>query len=184
MIAASITASVIKDTAAKKTALMDWYKRNKVKVNKKGEITQNGQVLHQCDYLYDPDLDWTYHKTRPNVRIHYKNGWGGTDYKDVSVEEIMQDFGMIIGDPGNFQNPVVLYKNNDYLDTTPGNMEWCDASDQRYIDFQKVAHDRKMEKDHQSNCRLSEQSWKTIYGPDEPYQDWSDRPEKKGLCFG
>ena len=91
---------------------------------------------------------------------------------------------MIEGNKADFANPKVLYKNHNYLDTTPGNMAWCDASDQRYIDFKTAAHEVVMEKDHHSNYYLSEQSWKTIYGPDEPYRDWSDRPPVRHLCFG
>lgn len=177
IIAASIVASTQKAKAAAKQKKMDWYKKNKVKVNKKGEIIQDGKALFQCDYISDRDLDWIYHRSTPFVRIEYKNPWGRYESKRFDVEEILHDFGIISGNPDNFKNPVVLYKNHDYLDSTPDNLEWCDASDQRYIDFKKEAHKRVMEKDHQCNHWLSETSWEFIYGSNEPYQDWSDRPK-------
>lgn len=184
IIQASIEASAIKAEEAAKKRLMDWYKRNKVKVNDKGEILQDGEVLHQCDYIYDSDMDWTYHNTSPHVRVRFKNAWGRGETKRIDVKKIMNDFGKIAGNPKDFQNPVVLYQNHDYLDTSPGNMLWCDASDQRYKDFLKEAHKQAMENDHQANHWLSELSWKAVYGEREPYQDWSDRPEKKYSRFG
>lgn len=185
IITASIAASAIKDAAAKKQAKMNLYKRNKINVNKNAQITQDGQVVSLEDYFYDPDLDWTFHIVNTRVRLRfYIAKWKRYEDDRINVDEIMEDFGKIAGNKADFAKPVVLYKNHDYLDTTPGNMEWCDESDQRYIDFKAEAHKRKMEKDHQSNYFLSEQSWKTIYGPNEPYQDWSDRPPKRGICFG
>ena len=185
IIADSIAASAIKDAEAKKKALMDRYKRNKIEVNKNGQITQYGKAVFLEDSFYDSDLDWTYHTDNARVRLSiYIPRWRKTDYERFDVVDIMEDFGMIEGNKADFANPKVLYKNHNYLDTTPGNMAWCDASDQRYIDFKTAAHEVVMEKDHHSNYYLSEQSWKTIYGPDEPYRDWSDRPPVRHLCFG
>lgn len=184
IITASIAASAIKDAAAKKQAKMNLYKRNKINVNKNGQITQDGQVVSLEDYFYDQDLDWTYHTYNPRIRLRfYIAKWKRYENERIDVSEIMEDFGMIEGNKADYVNPVVLYKNHDYLDTTLGNMVWYDASDQRFIDFKAEAHKMVMEKDHQSNYFLSEQSWKTIYGPNEPYQDWSDRPQKRGFCF-
>lgn len=58
IIADSIAASAIKDAAAKKKALMDRYKRNKIEVNKNGQITQYGKAVFLEDSFYDSDLDW------------------------------------------------------------------------------------------------------------------------------
>lgn len=185
IITASIAASAVKAVVAMKKAKMDCYKRNKINVNKKGQITQNGQEVSLQDYIYDPDMDWTYHNSHPRVRLRfYIAKWKRYEDERIDVSEIMEDFGMIEGNKNDFANPRVLYKNHDYLDTTPGNMVWCDASDQRYIDFKTEAHKKVMEKDHQTNTYLSELNWKGVYGDNEPYQDWSDRPEKKMLCFG
>lgn len=181
IIEASVKASAIKEAAASKKALMDWYRKNKVDINEHGEITQRGNVLYPYDYIYDSDMDWTYHNTSPRVSVSFTNSWGRGEIERIEVEKIMFDFGKIVGNPDDFENPVVLYQNFDYLDTTPGNLVWCDASDQRYIDFKIESHKRVMEKDHESNHWLSELSWKAVYGENEPYQDWSDK--RKPIIF-
>lgn len=185
IIAASIDTSALRVAAAKKQAEMERYKSNNIEVNSKGQILQNGQVVSVRDYTSDDDMAWTYHNDHPHVRLDFYIARYKRDVEEWKyVNDIMEDFGMIEGNKADFANPVVLYKNHDYLDTTPGNMVWCDESDQRYIDFQKAAHEVVMEKDHQCNCYLPEESWKSVYGPNEPYRDWSDRPPVRHLCFG
>lgn len=159
----------------RKLEKMAWYKKRKIVAYKNGTVKQNGSSLHFVDYIYDPDLDWHFHKIEPWIRYEVKNRFGRTERHDKDVAEIFEDFGFIHGDKSQFANPVVLHKNNDYKDFTSDNLEWVDASDSRYKEFCRVCHDAKMKKDHDSNCWVSELSWNTLYGPDEPYQNWSDR---------
>lgn len=159
---------------------MQWYKDRHIDVKADGTIIQDKQPLHINDSFYDPDLDWTYHYTHPDVRYSYKDSWGNGRSAKLDVDEIMEDFGFVEGDKESFTEPVILHKNNDYLDFTPGNLEWCEKDDQRYKEYQKVAHDKKMQRDHDCNYWLSPGSWTVIYGDNEPYQDWSDRPGKFG----
>lgn len=184
IIAASKAANAIKDAEQAKKDLMNWYKRNKINVNRYGQITQGGQPMHVRDSFFDSDLDWTYHVDNPWVEIYYKNQWGNYSRDRFKVNKIMEDFGKIAGDKANFKKPVVLYKNHDFLDTSPGNLEWCDASDQRYIDFKEKAHKDVMVKDHDIGFFLTESEWEVVYGKAEPYQAWTDRPPLKHLYFG
>lgn len=160
-----------------------WYKNRKITANKKGQIKQGSKGLPLVDYMYDSDLDWTRHYHNPWVDYEEKDSWGKTQRKHKNADEIFEDLGFVNGDKSRFSNPVILHRNNDYLDYTTGNLEWCDSSDPRYEDFEKIRHDDVMKRDHDCNCRLDERSWRTVYGDKEPYQDWADRPEKKLYRF-
>ncbi|MCM1139851.1 MAG: hypothetical protein NC453_14885 [Muribaculum sp.] len=167
---------------AKKRILLNKakYKRNGITVSKDGVVKQDGNVIHPRDYIDNRDLDWMYHYTTLTLEYSVKNRYGGYSRERVNMDELMDDFGFVAGDKKSFSNPVVLHKNNDYTDFSSGNLEWCDKTDQRYIDYKKIAHEVVMEKDHKANHYLDENSWKVIYGDNEPYRDWSDRPDKWG----
>jgi len=152
-----------------------WYKDRKIKAFKDGTVKQNGSPLPFVDCIYDRDLDWTFHKTEPWIRYEEKNRYGRMETHRKDAAEIFEDFGLVPGDKAKLQSPVVLHKNNDYMDFRSDNLEWVEATDPRYIEFRRVSHDMKMKKDHDSNCWVSPASWDTLYHGDEPYQDWTDR---------
>lgn len=160
-----------------------WYKNRKIKATKKGIIKQGTHDLSFIHYLYDSDLDWTYHKPEPWVMYEEKNRWGKTERHWISADKVFEDLGFVNGDKTKFASPVILHRNNDYLDYRSENLEWCDASDHRYLDFKKIRHDTVMKKDHDCNYRLTPGEWDIIYRGTEPYQDWTDRPEKKLYKF-
>ena len=155
-----------------------WYKNRKIKADKKGFIRQGAHDLPIQYSSYDPDLDWTYHYPNPWVRYEEKNHWGGTDRYEIEVDKVFEDLGLVKGDKSQFSNPVILHINNDFLDYSADNLEWCDSYDQRYLDFKKLRHNRVMQMDHDMNCRLTPSEWDIVYHGREPYQDWTDRPEK------
>lgn len=160
-----------------------WYQNRKIKATKKGGIKQGTHDLPLCHCIYDSDLDWTYHKPEPWVIYEEKNRWGMTERHRISADKVFEDLGFVNGDKSKFANPVILHHNNDYLDYRSENLEWCDASDQRYIDFQKIRHDAVIKKDHDCNYHVTESEWNILYNGTEPYQDWTDRPEKKLFKF-
>lgn len=155
-----------------------WYKNRKITTNKKGVIRQGTHDLPIQFARYDPDLDWTYHFENPWIRYEEMNRWGGTDRHEIDVDKVFEDLGLVKGDKSQFATPVILHINNDYLDYSAHNLEWCDSYDQRYLDFKKIRHDRVMQMDHDSNYRLTESEWDVVYHGREPFQDWTDRPEK------
>lgn len=162
-----------------KLKIAAWYKKRKIKAYSSGIIKQGSQVLSFVDYLYDRDTDWMHHYPKPWVYYTEKNRWGRYDTHKIDVDKVFEDFGLVNGDKTKFVNPVILHLNNDYLDYQSGNLVWCDASDPLYKNFSKIRHDAYMKKDHDCNYRLSESGWNLIYRGLEPYQDWTDRPEKK-----
>lgn len=160
-----------------------WYRNRKIKATKNGVIKQNSHDLPLSHCFYDSDLDWTYHKPEPWVMYEEKNRWGKTERHRISADKVFEDLGFVNGDKSKFANPVILHLNNDYLDYRSKNLEWCDAYDQRYVDFDRIRHDAVMQKDHDCNYRLTPSEWDIIYQGKEPYQDWTDRPEKKLYKF-
>lgn len=160
-----------------------WYKNRKIKATKKGQIKQGSKELPLVDYMYNPDLDWTRHFPNPIVNYEEKDSWGKSQRKSKKADEIFEDFGFVNGDKSKFSNPVILHRNNDYRDYSSDNLEWCDASDPRYKYYEKIRHDDVMKRDHDCNCRLDEGAWNVIYHSEEPFQDWTDRPEKKLYRF-
>ena len=47
----------------------------------------------------------------------------------------MAKAGYVDGNKLQFKNPVILHKDGDYKNCASDNLEWCDSSDQRYIDY-------------------------------------------------
>jgi len=160
------------------TKRMKWYKDRKIKVLKDGTITQNKERRNPFAYIDCRDMDWFYNTTNPKIHYSETNSYGRTVWDELSVDTVMADFGFVKGDKESLQHPVILHVNNDYMDFTPGNLEWCENTDPRYTQYQKVAHDTAMKKDREDNHKwLSPRSWVSVYSENEPYQDWS---EKKG----
>lgn len=159
---------------ALKLQKMNWYKSLKITVLKDGTILQGKSTLTSRHHLYDSDIDWHYHWPIANVEYSFTNRYGKFETGRINIDSLMNDFGFVSGDKIQFQNPVVLHLNNDFLDFTPGNLEWCDINDPRYETYQKIANDRCMDEDRVTNRKfLSPGSWKVVY-PTKPYQQWSE----------
>lgn len=170
---------------------LQWYKDRKITVDeKKGIIKQNGVALTIYNSFSDSDLGYLFHTTTPKVNYTYKATYrnsGQTRYESASliVDEVLADFGLVLGNKDNFTEPVILHVNHNFLDFTPYNLIWCEKSDPDYIKYQKKAWEDKLAQDKESNGRwLSPSEWNVLYGGIDNYQDWRDRPEKKSLCFG
>lgn len=153
---------------------MNMYKSLKIKVLKDGTILQGKTILKPHYHFYDSDLDWHYHSMSAKVDYTYQNVYGRRESASIYTDDLMNDFGFVSGNKTQFQNPVVLHTNNDFLDFTPGNLEWCESTAPRYVTYRKITHDRCMEYDRKTNRKfLSPGSWKVVY-PTQPYQQWSE----------
>lgn len=153
---------------------MERYKSLKIKVLKDGTILQGKTILQPHYHFYDSDLDWHYHWSHSKVYYTYQNSYGRREEGSIYTDNLMDDFGFVSGDKTQFVKPVVLHINNDFLDFSPGNLEWCDATDPRYILYHQITQERCMNEDRQTNRKfLSPGSWKVVY-PSMPYQQWSE----------
>ena len=103
-------------------------------VHRDGRIYQKGKKCHVIDDLYDSDTD-LFVPMPPYIRYEYKSHWKKTEITKIDVEELMAKAGYVDGNKLQFKNPVILHKDGDYKNCASDNLEWCDSSDQRYIDY-------------------------------------------------
>ena len=103
-------------------------------VHKDGRIYQKGKKCHVTDDLYDSDMD-LFVPMPPYIRYEYKNYWKKTETAKLDVEDAMAAAGYVDGNKLQFKNPVILHRNGDYMDCSSGNLEFCENTDPRYIEY-------------------------------------------------
>ena len=103
-------------------------------VHKDGRIYQKGKKLPVGKEIYDRDTDLRI-PTEPFVRYEWKNRWKKTETTRIDVEDAMAAAGYVDGNKQQFKNPVILHRNGDYMDCSSGNLEWCENTDPRYIEY-------------------------------------------------
>ena len=103
-------------------------------VHKDGRIYQKGKKCHITDDLYDSDMD-LFVPMPPYIRYEYKNYWKKTETAKLDVEDAMAAAGYVDGNKLQFKNPVILHKDGDYMNCSSNNLEWCDATDPRYVEY-------------------------------------------------
>ena len=103
-------------------------------VHKDGRIYQKGKKLPVGKEIYDRDTDLRI-PTEPFVRYEWKNRWKKTETTRIDVEDAMAAAGYVDGNKLQFKNPVILHRNGDYMDCSSGNLEWCENTDPRYIEY-------------------------------------------------
>lgn len=180
----------IEDTAANRAMIkaeieayhqqkkMKWYKRMKIKAKKTGEIKQNGYELSPYYHFFDADIDWFVYLDVVRVKYTFKNRYGNYSSDTLYIEDILDDFGFIKGDKKQFSNPAVLHIDNDFLNFHTDNLEWCDATDPRYIDYDEKRSIKSMELEIEANRHLID---KGISAPGfkERYADVLDKASIK-----
>lgn len=105
-------------------------------VHNDGIIYDKKQKLKQEISQYDSDtnLFWS---IGPRVTYYRKNRWGREERQRATLDELMAAAGYVAGERYQFQNPVILHIDKNWLNVNTSNLEWCDASDQRYVDYRK-----------------------------------------------
>lgn len=103
-------------------------------VHKDGRIYQKGKKCHVTDDLYDSDMD-LFVPMPPYIRYEYKNHWKKTETDKLDVEDAMAAAGYVDGNKLQFKDPVILHKDGDYMNCSSNNLEWCEKTDPRYIDY-------------------------------------------------
>ena len=99
-----------------------------------GRIYQKGKKLPVGKEIYDRDTDLRI-PTEPFVRYEWKNRWKKTETTRIDVEDAMAAAGYVDGNKLQFKNPVILHRNGDYMDCSSGNLEFCENTDPRYIEY-------------------------------------------------
>ena len=107
---------------------------NGIVVHQDGRIYQKGKKLPVGKEIYDRDTDLRI-PTEPFVRYEWKNRWKKTETTRIDVEDAMAAAGYVDGNKLQFKNPVILHKDGDYMNCSSKNLEWCEKTDARYIEY-------------------------------------------------
>ena len=103
-----------------------------IEVFSTGKIKVDGQEESVLDYYFEPDVDAFSAKEAPVVQIEKAR---------IAVDELMEAAGYVQGDDAGLKNPVILHRDLDYKNFASDNLEWVEATDQRYIDYCKKRED-------------------------------------------
>lgn len=115
--------------------LKDYIKLpNGLTVHKDGSVYDKGEKLITVISLYDSDtnLEWA---IQPRVRYYRLNKWRKEERLTETLDSLMCLAGYINGDKYQFANPRILHRDYDWLNFDSSNLEYCDATDQRYIEY-------------------------------------------------
>lgn len=103
-------------------------------VNRDGSIEMNGKKMEVRDHFYDADVDLEVCSWCPFVDVPQKN----SIYRaSIFIDDLMKKAGYVQGDDANLTSPVILHKDNNYMNCDSDNLEWVEEADQRYQDFLK-----------------------------------------------
>lgn len=113
-----------------------WYGRKikrttyTLEICEDGTIKRNGKKLVQHGCVGDSDLDMI---VNVDAFIEVEKNYSHPTH--YWVDDLMAKAGFVAGDPSQFSSPVVYHKDGNRLNCSAENLEWCDSSDQKYIDY-------------------------------------------------
>lgn len=117
---------------------------NGLTVTKDGRIFKGKQEVHISDCIGDADTDLMScilpHVSDPNKMSGH-----------LFMDDLMDTAGYVDGEKYDFTNPVILHKDNDPMNFCSDNLEWVEAADPRYIEYQEKFEEWK----HQRNLELN-----------------------------
>ena len=99
-----------------------------LEVRRNGTIYQNGKELEVGTAIGDRDIDMIV-PIEPFVEYERKNSWGRYERKRISVDKL--------------EHPVILHRDNDWLNFDSDNLEWTDINDPRYKEYYNRTVDEK-----------------------------------------
>lgn len=100
-----------------------------IKVYENGGIYRNGNKETPGYLFIDSDTNQWY-ATEPYMKFV----WQGEQY---DMDSLMNMANFVSGDEKMMQNPVILHKDNNFLNFTADNLEWCESTDSRYVEYCK-----------------------------------------------
>lgn len=101
-------------------------------VRKDGTILKGKKTETILDSLYDSDVELDA-CINPYIAVPKKNS---IHHEHIWIDEIMRRAGFIQGDDAGLLNPAILHRDNDWKNFASDNLEWTEATDQRYLDYQ------------------------------------------------
>lgn len=114
---------------------------NGLTVTKSGKVYKGKNICKVGNCIGDGDLDMVV-PIEPFVEYDEKiPKWKRTVRKRKRMDDLMDEAGYVNGNKKQFRNPVILHKDNDWMNFDSGNLEWTDKSDPRYKEY----HNRKVD---------------------------------------
>lgn len=109
---------------------------NGLTVHRNGTVYDKKQKLPVEISIYDPDTD-LFWSIQPKVSYYRANKWKKEERHKAMMDDLMASAGYVADEKYQFSSPVILHLDGNWLNFDSSNLEWCDASDQRYIDYIK-----------------------------------------------
>ena len=111
-----------------------------------GTVKEGKNPRIPYDAIGDSDLDLMV-CIDPHVRFDEK----GVRWKSIAMDDLMKEAGFIQGDDSVLDDPVILHKDNNRLNFASDNLEWVEATDPRYAEYQK----KRKEEMHARNVEMN-----------------------------
>lgn len=117
---------------------------NGLTITSDGKVYNNGVKIPISDCIGDADTDLL--RCIPPY-VSNPNKMSG----HLFMDDLMNAAGYVGGEKYDFTNPVILHKDNDPMNFCSDNLEWVEAADPGYLEYQK----RFEEWQHQRNIELN-----------------------------
>lgn len=118
-----------------------------LEVGKDGSVKMGGKAAKVYDSFYDSDVELELCSSGPFIYLPQK---GSLYDKRVFIDDLMCEAGYIQGDDADLQYPMILHKDNDYMNCSSENLEFVELTDERYEAFleqrMKDKHEKVVEK--------------------------------------
>ena len=118
-----------------------------LEVGKDGSVKMGGKTAKVCDSFYDSDVELEVCSSGPFIYVPQK---GSLYDKRVFIDDLMCEAGYVQGDDADLQYPMILHKDNNYMNCSSDNLEFVEMTDERYKAFleqrKKDTHEKIVEK--------------------------------------
>ena len=112
------------------------HNKHTLEVMKDGSVRIKNKKSTVYVSFFDPDMDLM---AVVSPHIYLPNG------DRVYLDDIMKDAGYIQGDDAVLSKPVILHRDEDWMNFSSDNLEWVEATDPRYCSYKerrdKVMHE-------------------------------------------
>ena len=128
---------------------------NGLTITESGKVYNGKNICKVGNCIGDGDLDMLV-PVEPFVEYDVRvPKWKRTVRRRERMDGLMEEAGFVGGDKKKFRNPVILHKDNDWLNFSSDNLEWTDRSDPRYREY----HNRKVDDMNALGRKLNGGKW-------------------------
>lgn len=104
--------------------------KEKLTIIRDGSIWRGKQLVSIIDYAFDSDVN-RHFCTKPHIRM------GFLQQNRYYIDDLMKEAGYVNGDDVVLNDPVILHRDYNRMNFAADNLEWCESTDSRYVEYQK-----------------------------------------------